>query len=456
MKTVFSIFFRDIKRLCSNWVAVLVVLGVCLIPSLYAWFNIAANMDPYSNTQGIKIAVANCDLGAENEMTGTLRVGDQIIENLRQNDALGWTFMDRQSAISGVQAGDYYAAIVIPENFSEDLVSVLSGNLESPEIEYYLNEKKNAIAPKVTDTGATTVQQQVNQTFVAVASEAVSKLLDETVFEVSQNFSKTNRKVAANVREAAQRMQEQEETLQRVARLTETGQDILADTERALQKSKRAAASSASTLTQSIDTLTEVRQAIRAFSIRLDGVLTRADAQLTQAGITADEQITQLQAQITSAEARVNRLIYAVQTIIEQNENTLAKLKNVNETYPSKALTDAITVLETQNQQYRDLLQSLQQTAATLQNASARLADAQQSIGGALRAERAALSDSKTILTAEVFAPLHRTMDVSGDAGRRAFRYAFFAGADRRTAADHFGGTEQLYGRDAGRTHRDG
>ena len=292
MKTVFSIFFRDIKRLCSNWVAVLVVLGVCLIPSLYAWFNIAANMDPYSNTQGIKIAVANCDLGAENEMTGTLRVGDQIIENLRQNDALGWTFMDRQSAISGVQAGDYYAAIVIPENFSEDLVSVLSGNLESPEIEYYLNEKKNAIAPKVTDTGATTVQQQVNQTFVAVASEAVSRLLDETVFEVSQNFSKTNRKAAANVREAAQRMQEQEKTLQRVARLTETGQDILADTERALQKSKRAAASSASTLTQSIDTLTEVRQAIRAFSIRIDGVLTRADAQLTQAGITADEQIT--------------------------------------------------------------------------------------------------------------------------------------------------------------------
>ena len=204
MKTVFSIFFRDIKRLCSNWVAVLVVLGVCLIPSLYAWFNIAANMDPYSNTQGIKIAVANCDLGAENEMTGTLRVGDQIIENLRQNDALGWTFMDRQSAISGVQAGDYYAAIVIPENFSEDLVSVLSGNLESPEIEYYLNEKKNAIAPKVTDTGATTVQQQVNQTFVAVASEAVSRLLVETVFEVSQNLSKTNRKAAANVHEAAQ------------------------------------------------------------------------------------------------------------------------------------------------------------------------------------------------------------------------------------------------------------
>ena len=300
----------------------------------------------------------------------------------------------------------------------------------------------------MTDTGATTVQQQVNQTFVAVASEAVSRLLDETVFEVSQNLSKTNRKAAANVHEAAQRMQEQEKTLQRVARLTETGQDILADTERALQKSKRAAASSASTLTQSIDTLTEVRQAIRAFSIRIDGVLTRADAQLTQAGITADEQITQLQAQITSAEARVNRLIYAVQTIIEQNENTLTKLKNVNETYPSKALTDAITVLETQNQQYRDLLQSLQQTAATLQNASARLADAQQSIGGLERFQNHLNRGGACTAASD--------LGRSGDAGRRAFRYAFFAGADHRTAADHSGGTEQLYGRDAGRAHRDG
>lgn len=101
MRTIFTIFFRDIKRLCSNWVAVLVVLGVCLIPSLYAWFNIAANMDPYSNTQGIRIAVANCDRGADNEMTGELHVGDQIIENLKKNDALGWTFMDREQAIAG-------------------------------------------------------------------------------------------------------------------------------------------------------------------------------------------------------------------------------------------------------------------------------------------------------------------------------------------------------------------
>ncbi len=129
MKIIFQIFFRDLKRLLSNWVAVIVLLGVCVIPSLYAWFNIAANMDPYSNTQGILIAVANCDKGTEQEMVGKLNVGDEIVKNLKENDSLGWTFLDRQSAIDGVEAGDYYAAIVIPEDFSQSMVSVLSGNI---------------------------------------------------------------------------------------------------------------------------------------------------------------------------------------------------------------------------------------------------------------------------------------------------------------------------------------
>ena len=170
MKNIFQIFRRDIKRIAGNWVAVIVIIGVALIPSLYAWFNIAANMDPYSHTQEIHIAVTSCDVGTRNKMTGYINAGDSIIDNLKKNDALGWTFVDEKEAIEGVRAGNYYAAIVIPEDFSKSLVSVLSGKIESPVIQYYLNEKKNAIAPKVTDTGASAIQREVNETFVSVAS----------------------------------------------------------------------------------------------------------------------------------------------------------------------------------------------------------------------------------------------------------------------------------------------
>ena len=61
MKTAFQIFRRDVRRLLKNRAATLVMIGVCLLPSLYAWFNIAANMDPYANTSGIRVAIANCD-----------------------------------------------------------------------------------------------------------------------------------------------------------------------------------------------------------------------------------------------------------------------------------------------------------------------------------------------------------------------------------------------------------
>ena len=65
MRNAFRIFRRDMKRLLRNPAAILVLIGVSILPSLYAWFNIAANMDPYGNTQGIKVAVANCDEGAD-------------------------------------------------------------------------------------------------------------------------------------------------------------------------------------------------------------------------------------------------------------------------------------------------------------------------------------------------------------------------------------------------------
>ena len=161
MKTIWKIYKRDFKRLSRNVVALVVAVGICILPALYAWFNIAANWDPYGNTGGIQVAVVNDDKGSTADGI-TFALGEQIVENLKANDAIGWTFMDDKDALEGVKSGKYYAAIVIPEDFSEKMVGILSGTIESPNLKYYVNEKKNAIAPKITDKGATSIQQQVN------------------------------------------------------------------------------------------------------------------------------------------------------------------------------------------------------------------------------------------------------------------------------------------------------
>ena len=213
MKKSFQIFKRDIGRLSKNIVALIVVIGVCIIPSLYAWFNIAANKDPYGNTANIKIAVANNDAGTENDMLGNLDVGGQIVDTLKENDSLGWVFVSEDKAISGVKSGEYYAAIVIPDNFSKSMVSFLSGKIEQPEFDYYLNEKKNAIAPKITDTGANTIQQQVNTEFVSAAAGTVADILNGSVSEIGTKLDDVQNDISTKISTVSDNLKEYEKAL---------------------------------------------------------------------------------------------------------------------------------------------------------------------------------------------------------------------------------------------------
>lgn len=146
MKNIMRVFIRDLKNLNGNITAIIVIIGICIIPALYAWFNIAANWDPYGNTAGIKVAVANMDQGydATELLPGRINIGDEIVSSLKDNEQIGWTFLDYDAAMEGVKRGDYYAAVIIPEDFSEKIASFLTDNIESPTIQYYVNEKKNA------------------------------------------------------------------------------------------------------------------------------------------------------------------------------------------------------------------------------------------------------------------------------------------------------------------------
>ena len=178
MRTAFDIFKRDLKRILVNPVAVIVAIGVCIIPSLYAWFNILANWDPYENTSTVPIAVVIEDEGAEVGDKGYINAGDMVEERLKDNDQLGWNIVDSEDeAIEGVKSGRYYAAFVLPKDFTSSMGDVLDGDTEQAHIAYYVNEKVNAISPKVTDTGATTLEAQIANQFVQVVGETVSEKL---------------------------------------------------------------------------------------------------------------------------------------------------------------------------------------------------------------------------------------------------------------------------------------
>lgn len=176
MAQVWQLFIRDCGRVLRNPAALLISIGVIILPSLYAWFNIAANWDPYGRTESLKVAVVSLDEGTE--FNGfKLRLGDKIEEKLKVQGQIGWQFPEYEEALQGVADGSYYAAVIIPEHFSEDLTSAFTSRLQRPSLRYLVNEKRNAIATKITDKGAQAIQENINESFWSTVSETVSTAL---------------------------------------------------------------------------------------------------------------------------------------------------------------------------------------------------------------------------------------------------------------------------------------
>lgn len=173
MKNIWRVYMSDLKRLTTNVVALSIVMGLCIIPSLYAWFNIMSNWDPYgeSATSLMKISVYSEDEGID--MSGMqLTIGDMVTESLENNNTIDWTFTDSKSeALELIASGDCYAGIVIPKDFTKNMLSILSGNIVNPDIEYYENSKKNAIATKITGKVKTTVQNEINTKLISTLTE---------------------------------------------------------------------------------------------------------------------------------------------------------------------------------------------------------------------------------------------------------------------------------------------
>ncbi|MDF1998346.1 YhgE/Pip domain-containing protein [Peribacillus frigoritolerans] len=178
MRNIQEIFIDDLKSIYKNFFVCIVVVFLMFIPSIYAWFNIVASWDPYANTEGILVGVANNDKGAE--LNGkAVNIGKEVMEGLKENKDLGWRFTSEKEAIEKVEKGDYYASIIIPENFSEHIATIMNDDPKKAEIDYYVNEKINSIAPKITAAGANSIVDNVSKTFIKSASGSILAIFNE-------------------------------------------------------------------------------------------------------------------------------------------------------------------------------------------------------------------------------------------------------------------------------------
>lgn len=345
MKNIFEIFRRDVRRISHNVIALIVILGLIIVPCLYAWFNIAACWDPYGNTGKIKIAVASVDEGYEGELISlNINIGDTVLSSLRENTQMDWIFTSKKKALNGVESGKYYAAIVIPETFSNDMMSVFSEDIQSPEITYYYNAKENAIAPKVTDKGASAVQTQVNEVFIKTiantvldALQTVSNTADESgadaiVSNLTTNLDRINNSLTTVTG-----------TLQSYARMTEAAQMMLDTTSAFLKQSQETSGNSLNSLKDTQKSFNTVQDAISGTTDSINDALTSSTDFYTQISKTLDSTLQSQEKDNAAMANTLNTLAKEVDTLTQPYITLRDLCVEIGNQYP--AVSDATGTL---------------------------------------------------------------------------------------------------------------
>lgn len=229
MRNVWRLFRYDLKHLGANVVTVVIVLGLVFLPSIFTWYNVIACWNVFDQTGNLKVAVANADEGYESDLVPLeVNIGEQVVSALRANDQLDWVFTDEEDAIDGARSGEYYAAVVIPASFSQDMMSFYAPDSEHAQIVYYTNEKKNAVAPRVTDQGADKVAAQINQTFTETLTDvALAVATSLSTYAEDNDAGGHIASLSGSIADAGEKMGSVAGVLRSYAQLTSSAQSLV-------------------------------------------------------------------------------------------------------------------------------------------------------------------------------------------------------------------------------------
>ena len=325
MKNIWKLFVGDVRRLTSNIVSIIIVTGLVVIPGLFSWFNISASWDPFANTGNLKFAVANDDEGYKSGLIPVkISIGDQVVNTLRANDQMDWTFTTKKEAIDGTKSGKYYAAVVIPKDFSTRMMTFFTADGDHATLTYYNNEKKNALAPKITGQGADTVAAQINEMFSKALTSTALNIASQLADELDKPESRaTLTNFSNNMGNFANTLTDTSSALTTFSSLTLSAQNLLDSSNSLLSNVSGSAKNAVNELKQSkngIDDLTgavttstnALSTALSSSSNSFGAVSTDIDSVFNNAGTQAGNTATALrnQAANVSKQAQSYQNIY--------------------------------------------------------------------------------------------------------------------------------------------------
>ena len=322
-----QILGRDIRRLLRVPRAFIIIVGVLITPALYAWFNINAFWDPYNHTQNIRIAVVNNDRGASAERVGEVDVGEQITEQLKGNDKIGWVFLPEDEARDGLMRGDYYAMFLIPPEFSEDLLSLVSGTYTQPVLEYYVNEKSNGVAPSITDAGASAVDTAVSEAFKKKVGEAAATELRNKGFTSREDAEEARGKASGSFGQIAADLDASQGRVATMKQSIIGARPVVAELNTLVGSVDDTLRSVDSSLGEAEGIIAELQKSSAGFSADTSAALVESTNALSLGAASASASIAEATGQLGTAQGRVRSAVGEVDGVVKQGESAAAQLR---------------------------------------------------------------------------------------------------------------------------------
>ena len=338
----------------------------------------------------------------------------------RSNHDLGWVFTDAKKAEEGVRRGDYYAAIVIPRDFSEKLTSMLAGDFEQPELTYYVNEKKNAIAPKVTDTGAETIESQLNETFVGTVTSTLVTEAKKLGVDIDAAGESAHVGVMADVAHSVDALDRVRSGLSDMNATIDAAKKAAADAKSALAGMDEEAPSLVEALQRGDSLLGTTRSAARDFHTALSSALSSGAMHLGTAASDANSAVGAIAGAASSAKTKIDISLIDFQSVIDSNTRAIEALRKINgQLGNSGDIEIAIRELERQNQGLQQVKDGLQGQSDALGNDAAAFDKASGAMNDAIQGSVEGLGKTQKRINEEVMPRLTDGLDafsnVSGD-----------------------------------------
>lgn len=334
MNNILTLIRHDFRQATRNTISAMVLVGVVLIPSFFAWFNVLSSWSPFDNVDNLKVAVASADEGFESSLFPMrMNVGEQVVSQLRANSDIDWQFVSEDEAIEGTKSEEYYAAIVLPSDFSQKMMTFLTPGATPVEIDLYVNEKKNALSSLITGEAATDVSTQINTSFTQTLDEVGLALVSSLATHLDDSEAKaTLERLESSVGSISVQLNSAAGTADVFAVVLSSGETILSSAGSLASSSSKAVNDTAGAIGQGAGAVTSAQGVLTAAAERLSTAFTvsadsyatlraeidrifggastpqQARADLSQASRGVDQQITaytqlrdQLRAQASAA-----------------------------------------------------------------------------------------------------------------------------------------------------------